>query len=170
METSVRILPNFKLIQALMYVIITCKYEKNQIKNSREKVETSFFTLQAYGDFFRLKNNREKVETPFFPSLPYLLPWKPVVGSGRISNSFKLSCMLSLPASMKRIRSRTAEKKLRHHFPIISLWDFLEVQWQLTPQSLVRSGRISNSSEMIWMFSLPASMKKIRLKMKALEC
>ena len=36
-------------------------------------------------------------------------------------------------------------------------------------QSLVRSGRISNSSEMLWMFLLPASMKKIRLKMKALE-
>ena len=45
METSVRISPNFKLIQALMYVIITCKYEKDQIKNIREKVETSFFPL-----------------------------------------------------------------------------------------------------------------------------
>ena len=30
-----------------------------------------------------------------------------------------------------------------------------------TPKSLVRSGRILNSSEMLWMFSLPASMKKI---------
>ena len=34
-------------------------------------------------------------------------------GSSQISNSSKLSCMLSLPASMKRIRSRTAEKKWR---------------------------------------------------------
>ena len=56
------------------------------------------------------------METRFFPTKPYLLPWKPVVGSGRISNSSKLSCMLSLPASMKRIRSRTAEKKRRHRF------------------------------------------------------
>ena len=46
---------------------------------------------------------------------------------------------------------------------------FSYAQGQLTPQSLVRSGRISNSSEMLWMFSLPASMKKIRSKMKALE-
>ena len=38
-------------------------------------------------------------------------------GSRRISNSSKLSCMLSLPASMKTISSRTAEKKWRHHFP-----------------------------------------------------
>ena len=45
-----------------------------------------------------------------------------------------------------------------------------DAQWQLTPQSFIRSGRISNSSEMLWMFSLPASMKKDRSKMKALEC
>ena len=43
---------------------------------------------------------------------------------------------------------------------------FPDAQGQLTPQSLVRSGRISNSSEMLWMFSLPASMKKIQSKMK----
>ena len=46
---------------------------------------------------------------------------------------------------------------------------FPDAQGQLTPQSLVRSGRISNSSKMLWMFSLPASMKKIQAKMKALE-
>ena len=45
METSGWIWPNFKLIQALMYVIITGKYEKDQIKNIPEKVETSFFPL-----------------------------------------------------------------------------------------------------------------------------
>ena len=94
---------NFNLIQALMYVIITCKYEKDPIKKSREKVESSFFPLLVYGDFFRpsreansavgglirpkfelvralmhvtvackyekdwVKNSREKVETPFSP-------------------------------------------------------------------------------------------------------
>ena len=36
---------NFKLIQALMYVIITCKYEKDPIKFNREKVATPFFKL-----------------------------------------------------------------------------------------------------------------------------
>ena len=46
---------------------------------------------------------------------------------------------------------------------------FTDAQGQLTPQSLVRSGRISNSSEMLWMSLLPASMKKIQSKMKALE-
>ena len=32
METSGRIWPNFKLIQALIHVLITCKYEKDPIK------------------------------------------------------------------------------------------------------------------------------------------
>ena len=47
---------------------------------------------------------------------------------------------------------------------------FPDAQGQLTPQSLVRSGRISNSSEMLWMSLLPACMKKIQSKMKELEC
>ena len=33
-----------------------------------------------------------------------------------MSNSSKLSCMLSLPASMKRFRSRTAEKNRKYPF------------------------------------------------------
>ena len=86
-----------------MYVIITCKYEKDQIKNSQEKVETLFSHYRPMGIFRRsraansavgspirlkfkllpalkhvivtcnyekerMKNSREKVETPFFPS------------------------------------------------------------------------------------------------------
>ena len=35
----------FKLVRALMHVIITCKYEKDRMKNSREKVETPFFSI-----------------------------------------------------------------------------------------------------------------------------
>ena len=46
---------------------------------------------------------------------------------------------------------------------------FSDAQGQLTPQSLVRSGRISNSFEMLQMSSLPESMKKIKSKLKALE-
>ena len=42
METSGRIWPNFKLIQASMHVLIACKYEKDQMKNSGENVMTSF--------------------------------------------------------------------------------------------------------------------------------
>ena len=40
-----QIRPNFKLIEALMYVIITCKYEKDPIKNNREKGATPVFQI-----------------------------------------------------------------------------------------------------------------------------
>ena len=37
-----RISPNLELIQALMYIIITCKYEMNPIKNVRKCDDTVF--------------------------------------------------------------------------------------------------------------------------------
>ena len=49
--------PNFELMQAFMYVIVTCKYKKDPIKNSRENVMTPFSPLYPYGS--------------------YPLPWKP---------------------------------------------------------------------------------------------
>ena len=88
-----------------------------------------------------------------------------MVRSGRISNSSKLSFMLSLPASMKRIQSRTVEKKWRHRFSHYKPMEiFSDVQGQLTLQSVVRSGRNSNLSELSCMLSLPASMKRIGRK------
>ena len=45
METSGRIWLNFELIQAPIHVLITCKYEKDPIKNSGENVMTSFSPL-----------------------------------------------------------------------------------------------------------------------------
>ena len=108
----------FELFRAPMHVIIACKYENDRMKNSREKKGDTLFS-----------------------SKPFLLPWKPAIGSGRISNFSKLSCMLSLPASMKRIRSRKAEKKLRHRFSNYKPMEiFSDAQGQLTLQSVVQSG------------------------------
>ena len=45
METSDRIWPNFELIQAFMHLLIACKYEKDQMKNSGENVMTTFSPL-----------------------------------------------------------------------------------------------------------------------------
>ena len=78
--------------------------------------------------------------------------------------------MSSLPARIRMIDSKMKELECSQDFSHNkSMGIFPDAQGQLTPQSLIRSGRISNSSEMLWMFSLPASMKKIRSKMKALE-
>ena len=95
-SNSVANLPKFELIQAFMHVLDTCKNEEDPIKMK---------ALECSQDFSHYK----------------------------------------------------------------SMGIFPDAQGQLTPQSLVRSGRISNSFEMLWMSSLPATMKNIRSKMKALE-
>ena len=85
-----------------------------------------------------------------------------VMVSGRNLNSSKLSCMSSLPARMRMIDLKMKELECSQdfsHYKFMGI--FSDAQGQLTPQSLVRSSRISSSSEMLWMFSFPASMKKI---------
>ena len=47
--------------------------------------------------------------------------------------------------------------------------DFSNTQGQITPRTEVGSGRNSNSSEMLQMSLLLPRIKKIRIKMKALE-
>ena len=91
--------------------------------------------------------------------------------SGRNLNSSKLLCMSSLLARMRMIDLKMKELECSHDFSHYkSIGIFPDAQGQLIPQSLVQSSRISNLSEMLWMFSLPASKNKIRSKMKALEC
>ena len=51
-----------------------------------------------------------------------------------------------------------------------SMGIFPDAQGQLTLQSMVGFDQISNSSKPLWLSSLPAKMKKIRSKIKALEC
>ena len=78
--------------------------------------------------------------------------------------------MSSIPARMKKIQLKMKAQDCSQDFSHYkSMGIFPDAQGQLTPQSLVRSGRISNSFEILWMSLLPASMKKIRSKMKALE-
>ena len=77
-----------------------------------------------------------------------------VVVSGRNFNSSKLLCMSSLPARMRMINSKMKELECSQDFSHYkSMGIFPDLQGQLTPQSLVRSGRISNLSKMLWMSS-----------------
>ena len=125
-----------------MDVPITCKYEEDPIKN-----RGAVFTI-LYINFSDAQGQ---------------ITLKLVVVSGRNLNSSKLSCMSSLPARMRMIDSKRKELECSQDFSHYkSMGIFQDAQGQLTLQSLVRSGRISNSSEMLWMSSLPASMKKIQ--------
>ena len=79
--------------------------------------------------------------------------------------------MSLLPTRMKLIHTKMKELEWSQDFSHYkSMGIFLDAQGQLTRQSLVESGPNLNSSEILWLSSLPASMKKIRSKMKALVC
>ena len=47
------ILPKFKLVQALINVLVTCKNKEDPSKNEGIRVVTTFLPLQVYGDFSR---------------------------------------------------------------------------------------------------------------------
>ena len=133
-----------------MVVLLTCKNEEDSIKNEDARVVTTL-----YSNFSDAQGQITLVL---------------VSVSGRNLNSSKLKGMSSLIARMRMIASKMKELVCSQDFSHYkSMGSFPDAQGQLTPHSLVRSGRISNSSEMLWMFSIPASMKKIRSKMKALE-
>ena len=78
------------------------------------------------------------------------------------NNSSKFSCTSFSPARMRMIESKMKELECSQDFSHNkSMEIFPDTQGQLTPQSLVRSGQISNSFEISLMSLLPASMKKI---------
>ena len=123
-----------------MDVLVICKYEKDPIKNEGARVVTTL-----YSNFSDAQGQITLVL---------------VSVSGRNLNPSKLSCMSLSPARMRMIDSNMKELKYSQDFSHYkSMAIFPGAQGQLTPQSFVRSGRISNSSEMLWMFLLPASMK-----------
>ena len=125
-----------------MNVLVTCKYKEDLIKNRGARVFTTLYIN--------------------FSDAQGQITLELVVVSGQNLNSFKLSCMSSLPAIMRMIDSKMMELECSQDFSHYkSMGIFPDTKGPLTPQSLVRSSRISNSSEMLWMALLPASMKKI---------
>ena len=111
-----------------MDVLLTCKYEEYPIKNEGARVDTTL-----YSNF----SDTQGQITLVLVSI-----------SGRNLNSFKLSCMSSLPARMRMIESKMKELECSQDFSHYkSMGIFQDAQGQLTPQSLVRSGRIPNSSQ-----------------------
>ena len=113
-----------------MDVLITCQNEEDPIKNRGARVYT---TLNIN---FSDEQGQITLEL--------------VVVSGQYLNSFKLSCMSLLSARMRMIDSKMKELECSQDFSHYkSMGIFPNAQEQLTSQSFVRSGRISNSSEML---------------------
>ena len=113
-----------------MDVLVTCKYEEDPIENEGTRVVETLYSNFSDGQ----------------GQITLVL----VSVSGRNLNSSKLSCMSSLPARMRLIKSKMKELERSQDFSHYkSMGIFPDAQGQLTPQSLVRSGPISNSSEML---------------------
>ena len=89
-----------------MDVLVTCKYEKDPIKNEGARVDTTL-----YSNF----SDAQGQITLVLLSV-----------SGRNLNSSKLSCMSSLPARMRMIDSKMKELSGHKISPIISLWGFFK--------------------------------------------
>ena len=81
--------PNFELAQDFMVVLLTCKNEEDPIKNRGARVFTTLYI------------NFSDVQGQITLVL--------VVVSGQNLNSSKLSCMSSLPARMRLIKSKMKE-------------------------------------------------------------
>ena len=116
-----------------MIVLLTCKNEK--IRSKMKALEWSQHCKSFFTD----------AQGQITPEL--------VLGSGRNLSSFKLSCMSSLPATMKIIQSKLKGLESSQHFSHYkSMGISPDAQGQLTPQSLVRSCPISISFEILCMF------------------
>ena len=128
-----------------MIVLITCKNEEDPIKNEGARVFTTLY--------IKFSDTQGQITLGL------------VVVSDRNLNSSKLSCISSLSARMKMIQSKMNELEWSQHFSHYkSMGIFPDAQGQLTPQSLVRSGPISNSFQMLWMPLLPAKNKEDPIK------
>ena len=128
-----------------MDVLFTCKYKEDPIKNEGARVDTTF-----YSNFSDAQGQITLVL---------------VSVSGRNLNSSKLLCMSSLPARMRMIESKMKELECSQDFSHYkSMGIFPDAQGQLTPQSSVRSGRISNSSEIVMDVLVTCKYEEVPIK------
>ena len=110
--------------------LVTCKYEEDPIKNRGARVFTTLYVN--------------------FSDAQGQITLKSAVISCSNLNSSTLLCMSLLPVRMRMIESKMKELECSQDYSNYkSMGIFPDAQGQLTPQSLVRSGRISNSSEML---------------------
>ena len=134
-----------------MVVLLTCKNKEDPIKNEGTRVFTTFYIN--------------------FSDAQGQITLELVVVSSRKWNSSKLSCMSLLPTRMKMIHTKMKELEWSQHFSHYkSMGIFQDAQGQLTLQSYIESGPNLKLSEILWLSSLPVSMKKIQSKMKVLAC
>ena len=133
-----------------MGLLVACQNEEDPIKNEGARVVTTLFII-------------------FSDAQGQLTP-KSVMDSFRNSNLSKLLWLVLLSARMKKIHPKMKVLEWSQHYSHYkSMGIFPDTQGQLTHKSLVGSCRISNPFEILWLYLLPARIKKNKSKMKELE-
>ena len=133
-----------------MGVLVACKNEEDQIKNEGPREVTTLFI-----DFSHVQGQLtpELVMEPCQNSIPSKLLW-----------------LTLLPARMKKIHWKMKVLEWSQHFSHYkSMGIFPNAKGQLTHKSFVGYCLISNPSQILRVSLLPARMKKIQSKIKALE-
>ena len=86
---------------------------------------------------------------------------KSVMESCLNSNPFELLWLVLLSARLKKINPKMKVLEWSQRFSHYkSMGIFPDAQGQLTHKSLVKSCQISNPFEILWLYSLPARIKK----------
>ena len=129
-----------------MGLLVACKNEEDPIKNEGARVVTTLYV------------NFSEAQGQLTP--------KSVMESCRNSISCELLWVVLLSARMKKIHSKVKVLEWSQHFSHYkSMGIFPDAQGQVTRKSLVRSCRISNPFEILWLSLLPARIKKNKSKM-----
>ena len=120
---------------------VACKNEEDPIKNEGARVVTT-------------------LSITFSDAQGQLTP-KSVIESCRNSNLSELLWLVLLSARILKIHLKMNVLEWSQHFSHYkSMGIFPDAQGQLTHKSLVQSCRISNPFEILWLYSLPARIKK----------
>ena len=126
-----------------MGLLVACKNEEDPIKNEGARVVTTLF--------INFSDANSEVSD----------------GICRNSNIYELLWLVLLYARMKKIHPKMKVLEWSQHFSHYkSMGIFPDTQGQLTHKSLAQSCRNSNPSEILWLSSLPARIKKNQSKMK----
>ena len=126
-----------------MHALITCKYKTDRMKNNQEKMETSFSHNKSMGAFYCHGNQS----------------FDPICS--------KTLCSLSPTPMMVHIKF---DQDRPTGFRVIQIQKckMFVTQGQVTPKWVVRVGPKSNSTELLCLSWLPATLKMIRSKMNEL--
>ena len=134
--------PKLELVRDFMHVLVTCKYKKNRIKSNREKGGDTIF--------------------------PIISQWGlSIAMDTRVLICLKTLCTFSPPPVMLHIKFDQDWPTGLRDIQVRKCKIFV-IQGQVTPKCVALSGPKSNSSDLLCLSWLPATLMMIRSKMNEL--